>query len=85
MMDAPFPQPWEDLITMDTIVDLHGELIDRYGGDKTGPRAGCVEGSLGAAWNAELYTAAEDAVRGLCFAGCLLFYLLKNHCFIDGN
>jgi death-on-curing protein len=22
---------------------------------------------------------------GLCFAGCLLYYLVKNHCFIDGN
>ncbi len=22
---------------------------------------------------------------GLSFAGCLFFYLIKNHCFVDGN
>ncbi|MCE9637064.1 MAG: Fic family protein [Planctomycetes bacterium] len=48
---------------------------------------GCVEGSLGGAWTAELYaTEGDDAIRqGLVFAGYLLFYLAKNHCFGDGN
>ncbi|MGH7906201.1 MAG: Fic family protein [Candidatus Binataceae bacterium] len=23
--------------------------------------------------------------KGLCFAGCLLYYLVQNHCFVDGN
>jgi death on curing protein len=77
--------PWADLITLDTVVELHGELIARYGGETSAPRSGCIEGSIGAAWNAELYTAAEGSQPGLCFSGCLLFYLLKNHCFIDGN
>lgn len=78
-------RPWADLITEDAIVELHQELIVRYGGDGSPSRHGCVAGSLGAAWNAELYTTSEGAMPGLCFAGCLLFYLLKNHCFVDGN
>jgi death-on-curing protein len=35
--------------------------------------------------NAELYTESDNAVPGLCFSGCLLYYLNMNHCFIDGN
>lgn len=35
--------------------------------------------------DAELYSGSDDAKQGLCFAGCLLFYLVKNHCFVDGN
>ncbi len=78
--------PWSRLIDGDTVLELHQESIARYGGDST-PTAkdGCIDKSLGAAWNAELYMANEDALQGLCFAGCLLFYLAKNHCFVDGN
>jgi death-on-curing protein len=79
-------EPWAQLISAEVIWDLHAENIRRYGGDPTPtPLQGCVERSLGAAWNAELYTASDNAVRGLCFAGCLLYYLIMNHCFIDGN
>ncbi|HEX7681353.1 MAG TPA: Fic family protein, partial [Thermoanaerobaculia bacterium] len=79
-------QPWDALVSCDVVSQLHAEAISRYGGDKS-PQSleGCVEKSLGAAWNAELYAGAEDAVGGLCFAGCLMFYLIKNHCFVDGN
>ena len=78
--------PWSQLISMDTVLELQQEGISRYGGINTAnPKDGCVERSLGAAWNAELYMANEDALQGLLFAGCLLFYLAKNHCFIDGN
>jgi death on curing protein len=81
--------PWTRLISADQIIDLHSDLIKRYGGDPTpsvdSVKDGCIERSLGAAWTAELYVGAEDSIPGLCFAGCLLFYLAKNHCFIDGN
>jgi len=79
-------QPWDHLISMDKILDIHSECIAQFGGDNT-PEAkdGCVEGSLGAGWNAELYSGSEEATAGLCFAGCILFYLVKNHCFVDGN
>lgn len=79
-------QPWGGLASRESICDLHAEGIARYGGDGTPePSEGCVEKSLGAAWNAELYAGAEGGVRGLCFAGCLMFYLIENHCFVDGN
>jgi death-on-curing protein len=45
-----------------------------------------VEGRLGNAWNAEAYaTTDEDAVMGLTFACYLLYYLVRDHCFPDGN
>jgi len=35
---------------------------------------------------AEQYTLAdEDAKPGLCFTGYLLYYLVRDHCFPDGN
>jgi len=46
---------------------------------------GCIDRSIAAAWNAELYLDNPDATKGLCFASCLLFYLAKNNCFVDGN
>ena len=77
---------WARLINEEKVTHLHEEAILRYGGDQTpGAKEGCLERSIGAAVNAELYTASEEAISGLCFAGCLLFYLAKNHCFIDGN
>ncbi|MBV9760921.1 MAG: Fic family protein [Acidobacteriaceae bacterium] len=79
-------QPWSHLITLNSVVDMHRESIARFGGDPfPEPVPGCVESSLGAAWNAELYAAKPGSVPGLCFAGCLLFYLIRNHCFVDGN
>jgi death-on-curing protein len=78
-------EPWATRITVDDILALHQEGILRYGGDYSPPASGCIERSLGAAYNAELYTQTEDSRMGLCFAGCLLFYLTQNHCFTDGN
>ena len=79
-------QPWSDLITFHTVSEIHEASITRFGGDASlDPVAGCIERSMGAAWNAELYAGRPDTMQGLCFAGCLLFYLIKNHCFVDGN
>jgi death-on-curing protein len=79
-------QPWSHLITFDAVCEIHNACIKRFGGDPSSdPTPGCVEGSVGNAWNAELYAGNQEAIEGLCFAGCLLFYLVKNHCFIDGN
>jgi death-on-curing protein len=79
-------EPWAHLISFAVVFELQAESIRRFGADATPtPREGCLEGSLGAAWNAELYAASENAIQGLCFAGCLLYYLIMNHCFMDGN
>ena len=79
--------PWDALVTMEQVVGLHAKALAQSGGMSTPPRDGCIEGSLGAAWNAEQYVAQDDtaARTGLVFAGYLLFYLVKNHCFGDGN
>lgn len=77
--------PWADLVTEARILALHAESIRRHGGKSGGVKDGCVDGSLGAAWNAEAYLAEENAQRGLVFAAHLLFYLARNHCFVDGN
>jgi death-on-curing protein len=83
------PQPWDELITIDRIVWLHTEDINRFGGGHSDPKTGCVEGSAGGAYNAGLYNAKNDPPEAieiaLAFAGYLLFYLAKNHCFVDGN
>jgi death-on-curing protein len=78
--------PWKHLISTEAILQIHSDCIARFGGDSTvTAKEGCVESSTGAAWNAELYLENADAEFGLCFAGCLLYYLIKNHCFVDGN
>lgn len=66
-------------------VAFNREVIERYGGAQTNrPAEGCLEKSIAAAYNAELYAGNEDAV-GLCFIGALMFFVTKNQCFIDGN
>jgi death on curing protein len=78
--------PWSHLITQTVIQEIHDENIVLFGGDPTpDAKQGCVDSSLGAAWNAELYSQEDSSPSGLCFAGCLLYYLVKNHCFVDGN
>jgi prophage maintenance system killer protein len=53
---------------------------------KVGPQhADCVDGKIGNAWQSELYVSDEDAKKGICFAGFLLFYLTMGNCFPDGN
>lgn len=79
-------EPWSELISVGLVMELRDEGIRRYGGIlATKPPAECVAGSLGAAWSAGLYREPEEARRGLCFAGHVLFYLAKNHCFTEGN
>ena len=82
-------QPWTQWITSEELHSLYAEGIVRYGGTGSKSKNGCVDGSLGAAYNAELYSMpefnSETAVSGLVFAGYLLFYLTQNHCFVDGN
>jgi death-on-curing protein len=80
---------WREFISPEVIVQLHDEGMDRYGGKKSPPLPGCVEGSAGGAYTASLYTAKTDPPTALeialPFAGYLLYYLAKNHCFTDGN
>ena len=80
-------EPWEELISVERVLWCHQEGIRRYHGqgDVTEKAQDCVRGILGNAWSAALYREPEEATQGLCFTCCLLTYLTKGHCFIDGN
>ncbi len=73
----------------DEVFELHRQGLDAYGGNKPGVKPesrDCVEGKLGSAWHSELMRGEEiGALRGLCFAGHLLYYLARTQCFSDGN
>jgi death on curing protein len=72
-------------ITVADVVALNAESVTREGGTPDPPKTGCVEGSVGAAEMAEFYSGTGDGTLGLCFIGSLMFYIIKNHCFVDGN
>ena len=43
-------QPWDYLVSVEVVSELHAKNIERFGGDPTADAvSGCVEGSLGAA------------------------------------
>ncbi len=83
------PHDWEGLITVQDVLSLHekGILEHNQSPIATGLAASeCVEGRLGNAWMAERYTSPdEDVLPGLCFAAYTLYYLVRDHCFSDGN
>lgn len=76
---------WEKLLSTDEVEALYAENIDRFGGVSGPPKAGCVEGSIGNAWSASLYTAKESDDAHVIFAAYVLYYLVRAHCFLDGN
>jgi len=76
--------PWDHLIPMPVVLALYAEGIRRYGGESSPPKPGCLEQSCGNAYSAELYSESAS-VPGLAFSGYLLFYLTRDHCFVDGN
>jgi len=81
-------QPWAELITRERVLELHQEGMIGYGDEAGGvPDSAdeCVDGAIGNAWTAALYREPEEAVRGLCFLTHLLMYLVRDHCFTDGN
>jgi death on curing protein len=83
------PEPWTEWIGTETVGMLYADGIRLHGGSGSAPKDGCVEGALGAAYNAELYSRPEiepeGLISGLVFCGHLLFYLSTKHCYIDGN
>lgn len=81
-------QPWSSWISNETIDNLYAAGIQRWGGAGSVPQTGCIDGALGAAYNAELYSPEseeEGSLSGLIFVGYLLFYLATKHCYMDGN
>jgi death on curing protein len=81
------PEQWATLISPEKIIALHLEGCRRHGGDSSQRRQDkdCVDSSIGAAANAAVYCEEGDSDTGLILAAYLLFYLARNHCFVDGN
>ena len=81
-------EPWAQWITRSDIDSLHEEGLLK-GGKASPEQTGCVDGALGAAYNAELYVMpeieGEQTISGIVFCGCLLFYLITKNCWVDGN
>ncbi len=79
----------ETLLTRERVIELHAIGIARHSQASLAigkPSEDCVDGKIGNAWTSEAYrNEDEDTVPGLCFAGYLLYYLVRGHCFPDGN
>lgn len=72
-------------IEVDRIVALHDAAMRAHGGNPGPPRVGCIEGAVGNAVSASLYStdrAEPDALTVAAYAFC---YLVRDHCFSDGN
>ena len=72
-------------ITIEDIVRVHDKSLLRYGGLPGIRQEGCLEQTLGNAMLAEQYSGNDDGSLGLCFIGSLMYYLIKDQCFADGN
>lgn len=74
--------PWP-FIEIDDVIALHSDAMVKYGGQDSQPKPGCVDSSVHGAVTAAMY--ADDEPDLLSAVAYLLFYLAKNHCFVDGN
>jgi len=77
-MTSPLP-----LMTVDRLVELHRQGMELYGGASPPPRLDCLEGCIGNAEQACLYM--SGSVDPLQYSGYLIYYLVQNHCALDGN
>ena len=79
--------PYAHVIDEGHLLDLYSLALAVGGKGRFAPaREGCLAGALGNAWTAEMYRQDEDfEPAGLLFAAYLFVYLLRAHCFIDGN
>lgn len=72
-------------LSIERINRIHGENLARLGGRPGGPKPGCVEGSVGGAATAAHYRSEGPDPDILIFLSHLVFYIAKNHCYVDGN
>lgn len=75
-----------DFITVGRVLALHARSIADHGGLAGLRDEGCPERSVGAAFSGALYDAPDgEDPDPLNVAARLLYYLARNHCFVDGN
>ena len=69
-------------LTVEEVVAVHADQIDRYGGDRGLRDRGLLESAVHAAQNAAAYI--EDC--DLCdLAAAYIFHIAENQPFVDGN
>jgi len=69
-------------LTVEEVVAIHADQIDRYGGDPGLRDRGLLESAVHAAQNVAAYVEGWD----LCdLAAAYIFHLAENQPFIDGN
>lgn len=79
------PADWRRFLHITRVCSLNRQAIERYGGLDAPPEIGCVAGAVGNAWSAVLYSEGGQAKSEAVFAGYVLYYLIRAHCFLDGN
>ena len=69
-------------LTVEEVVEIHADQIDRYGGDAGVRDLGLLESAVHAARNVAVYGETCD----LCdMAAAYLFHVAENQPFVDGN
>lgn len=77
-------------ITSSRVLELHAVAIQLWGGDPSAADVGCVSKCINGAYTSAMYNATVDSnvfkePDMLVFSAYLFMYLVKNHCFTDGN
>lgn len=75
---------WRFIDTPD-LIRLHAQVMESAHQSASLPSRSCVESCVQNAMNAALYTADNDEPDLLTAVSYLLYYVAKNHCFVDGN
>jgi death-on-curing protein len=71
-----------DFLTLEEVVAIHADQIERYGGDPGLRDRGLLESAVHAAQNVAAYVEGWD----LCdLAAAYIFHLAENQPFVDGN
>ena len=68
-------------LTVEEVVEIHADQIDRYGGDAGVRDLGLLESAVHAARNVAAYGETCD----LCDCRAYLFHVAENQPFVDGN
>jgi death-on-curing protein len=82
-------EPWSQWIDSETVHSLYADGIEAHGGYGSPSKDGCIDGALGSAYSAEMYSMpevdSETITSGIALCGYLLFYIATKHCWVDGN
>ena len=69
-------------LTVEEVVEIHADQIERYGGDVGLRDSGLLESAVHAAQNIAAYVDSCDVCD---LAGAYIFHIAENQPFVDGN